>query len=187
MASIIKANELQDFGGNSIITSDGAGTITLSSGMQTAVQSAGADNTPFFQAAMSGNQSLSAGSTTKITFNTEIFDTNSNYDSSTNYRFTPTVAGKYQFDVSLQFAAGGSQLLYCYAYIYKNGSSTKISQNDFQNNPANTHNATASYIIDMNGSSDYVEAYGHIYNAGTVGASDGGAKQSVFKGYKLIT
>ena len=41
MASIIKANELQDFGGNSIITSDGAGTITLSSNMTTAVQAAG--------------------------------------------------------------------------------------------------------------------------------------------------
>ena len=28
MASIIKANQLQDFGGNSIITSDGAGNLT---------------------------------------------------------------------------------------------------------------------------------------------------------------
>jgi hypothetical protein len=45
MASIIKANQLQDFGGNSIITSDGAGTITLSSGMNTAV-AAGTNNTP---------------------------------------------------------------------------------------------------------------------------------------------
>ena len=49
MASIIKANELQDFGGNSIITSDGAGTITLSSGMNTAV-AAGTNNTPAFKA-----------------------------------------------------------------------------------------------------------------------------------------
>jgi hypothetical protein len=29
MASIIKANQLQDFGGNSIITSDGAGNVTV--------------------------------------------------------------------------------------------------------------------------------------------------------------
>ena len=28
MASIIKANQLQDFGGNSILTSDGAGNLT---------------------------------------------------------------------------------------------------------------------------------------------------------------
>ena len=54
MASIIKANELQDFGGNSIITSDGAGNVTLSSGMQTAVQSAGAANTPSFYATRTG-------------------------------------------------------------------------------------------------------------------------------------
>jgi hypothetical protein len=149
------------------------------------VSGIGGTNTPMFQANLSGNQSLNAGATTKISFNTETFDTAGAYNTST-YRFTPQTAGKYLIEVSLQFAAGGSQLLYCYAYIYKNGSSTKISQNDFQSNPANTHNATASYIIDMNGSSDYVEAYGHIYNAGTVGSTDGGAKQSVFKGYKII-
>ena len=150
------------------------------------VTGAGGVNTPMFVAAMSGNQALGAGSTTKIQFNTEVFDTAGNYDPTTNYRFTPTTAGKYLIEVSLQFAGGASDLYYCYAYIYKNGSAVKISQNDFQNNYANTHNATASYIIDMNGSSDYVEAYGHIYNSGNVNALDSSAKASVFKGYKLI-
>jgi hypothetical protein len=40
MASIIKANQLQDFGGNSIITSDGAGNVT--------VNAAAMKNTPAF-------------------------------------------------------------------------------------------------------------------------------------------
>ena len=143
-------------------------------------------NTPYFNVYRSSNQTgISDDTNTVAALDQEYYDSAGAYNTST-YRFTPQTAGKYLIEVSLQFAAGGSQLLYCYAYIYKNGSSTKISQNDFQNNPANTHNATASYIIDMNGSSDYVEAYGHIYNAGTVGASDGGAKQSVFKGYKII-
>ena len=153
------------------------------------VTGAGGVNTPMFEAVMSGNQALANGSTTKIQFDTERFDTNGNYDHSTNYRFTPTVAGKYQFDVSVQYAAGGSSLAYCYVYIYKNGSARKISLNDFQNNSANTHNATASYIIDMDGSSDYVEAYGHMSSAGNVLHNDGGAstaKSSVFKGYKII-
>ena len=148
--------------------------------------SAGGANTPAFQAVLSGDQSLSAGSTTKVTFNSEIFDTNNNYDSSTNYRFTPTVAGKYKFYVSLQFRVSASNLYYCYAYIYKNGSVLVTSQNDFQNNNANTHNATVSYIVSMNGSTDYVEAYGHVYNAGTIGATDGGQPVSVFNGYKII-
>ena len=153
------------------------------------VSGVGGVNTPMFEAVMSGNQALGNGSTTKIQFDTEKFDTNGDYDHSTNYRFTPTVAGKYQFDVSVEFAAGGSSLAYCYVYIYKNGSARKISLNDFQANPGNTHNATASYIIDMDGSSDYVEAYGHMSGAGNVLYNDGGSsssKSSVFKGYKII-
>lgn len=172
-------------------SSQGSGTITLGASGETVALASGASqtmavNTPMFQAVMSGDQSLSAGSTTKVTFNSEIFDTNSNYDPSTNYRFTPTIAGKYKFYVSLQFRVGTSSLYYCYAYIYKNGSLLVTSQNDFQNNYANTHNATASYIVSMNGSSDYVEAYGHVYNAGTIGATDGGQPVSVFSGYKII-
>lgn len=153
------------------------------------VSGAGGVNTPMFEAVMSANQALSNGSTTKIQFNTEKFDTNGNYDHQTNFRFLPTVAGKYQFDVSVQYAAGGSSLAYCYVFIYKNGTARKISLNDFQNNSANTHNATASYIIDMDGSSDYVEAYGHMSGAGNVLHNDGGSsssKSSVFKGYKII-
>jgi len=181
-----------------ITTSSGSGTITLGQSGETVTIPTGATitnsgtangfggaNTPMFQAVMSGNQSLSQGSTTKIAFNTETFDTASAYDTSA-YRFTPQVAGKYQFDVSLQFNVGGSSLAYCYTYIYKNGSANKISLNDFQNNSANTHNGTASHIIDMNGSSDYVEAYGHVFAAGTIGAVSGTAKASVFKGYKII-
>jgi len=35
MASIIKANQLQDFGGNSILTSDGAGVVTVNAAAMT--------------------------------------------------------------------------------------------------------------------------------------------------------
>jgi len=42
MASIIKANQLQDFGGNSILTSDGAGVVTPNA--------SGIKNTPAFSA-----------------------------------------------------------------------------------------------------------------------------------------
>jgi hypothetical protein len=180
-----------DASGNPVAVATGsAGQVLTSAGAGAPPTFAAAGgNTPMFEAVMSANQALGNGSTTKIQFNTERFDTNGNYDHSTNYRFTPTVAGNYQFDVSVQYAAGGSNLAYCYVFIYKNGSARKISLNDFQANPGNTHNATASYIIDMDGSSDYVEAYGHMSSAGNVLYNDGGSsssKSSVFKGYKLI-
>jgi len=41
MAGILKVDKYQDFNGNDIMTSDGAGNITLSSNMTTAVQAAG--------------------------------------------------------------------------------------------------------------------------------------------------
>ena len=55
----------------------------------------GGKNTPSFQATMSGNQDISHNTATKVQFDTEDFDTDGKYDHSTNYRFTPTVAGKY--------------------------------------------------------------------------------------------
>lgn len=53
---------------------------------------------PAFSAYRGGpNQALTTGTYTKVQLNIEEFDTNNNFDSSTNYRFTPTVAGYYQF------------------------------------------------------------------------------------------
>jgi len=64
MASIIKANQLQDFGGNSILTSDGAGVVT--------VNSAQMKNTPAFEAYLSSAQSISDASYAKVQCNTEV-------------------------------------------------------------------------------------------------------------------
>ena len=83
MASIIKANQLQDFGGNSILTSDGAGNLTTQK-----------TNYPAFVAYLFSPNSFICY-TTKVQFDTKVFDTNTAFDNSTNYRFTPGVAGKY--------------------------------------------------------------------------------------------
>ena len=80
MASIIKANELQDFGGNSIITSDGAGNVT--------VNAAAMKNTPAFQAYRTSYQSISNSTDTKVQNNVVLYDTDSAYDNTTNYRWT---------------------------------------------------------------------------------------------------
>ena len=46
----------------------------------------------------SDNQALSSATWTKVTFDTELFDSNNNFASS---RFTPTVAGQYYFCADL--------------------------------------------------------------------------------------
>ena len=50
--------------------------------------SAGGNMTPAFYARLSSDQLISNVTNTLVQFDTEIFDTNSAYDNSTNYRFT---------------------------------------------------------------------------------------------------
>ena len=57
------------------------------------VTGAGGVNKPAFHNFNSHNQFLMLLKLKK--FNTEIYDTDNCYDNSTNYRFTPTTAGKY--------------------------------------------------------------------------------------------
>jgi len=123
MASIIKANQLQDFGGNSILTSDGSGTVT--------VNAAAMKNTPAFEAFLSANQSIADNATDKVLCNTEVFDTDNAYDNSTNYRFQPQVAGKYFVYGRTTLDDGAGQMRQAICYIYKNGSKLLTAKLNF--------------------------------------------------------
>ena len=183
MASIIKANELQDFGGNSIITSDGAGTITLSSGMNTAV-AAGTNNTPAFSAYMSADQSSIADNTSvKVNMNTEFFDSDGKYDTS-NYRFTPTIAGEYVFGSSLHINSG-TTMETVEIDLYKNGSKLLYATTD-----SNEGRAQITGIINLD-TDDYVElyAYVNVASGGTWNVNMDGTTSNnrcYWYGYKLI-
>jgi len=88
MASIIKANQLQDFGGNSILTSDGSGVVTPNA--------SGIKNTPAFLVRLSSNQTLSHDTLTRIAWDTEVFDTNNGFASNV-YTIPSGEGGKYVF------------------------------------------------------------------------------------------
>jgi hypothetical protein len=111
---------------------------------------------PAFSAYANNAQTISGNILTKIQYNTERFDTNSNYDSTTNYRFTPTVAGYYQINASATFSgtAGGYTLL----SFYKNGSAYWGTNTQRAN--ANYNAMFLSDVIYFNGSTDYLEVYG---------------------------
>jgi hypothetical protein len=79
---------------------------------------------PAFSAYSSTNQSITSSTFTKVQFNTEEFDTNSNYDNATNYRFTPTVAGYYQVNGNIRYDASTAPTR-CILSVYKNGSEFK--------------------------------------------------------------
>ena len=126
------------------------------------VTGAGGVNTPAFEAKGSAEQTgVSDNTYTKVSMNTEIFDTAGAYDHSSNYRFTPQVAGKYHVYGMMSLYGGTSdQLQIANLSIYKNGSNYKYLSNNFNN--SYPHNEAALYLsttVDMNGSSDYVELY----------------------------
>jgi len=116
---------------------------------------------PTFKATRSGgNQSFSTSTTTKIQYNTEIWDSDSCYDPTTNYRFTPNKAGYYEVTVSALIVQGSASDVYI--YIRKNGADNSLFLAGIS---SASSSAQVNAIVDFNGSSDYIE--GFIYAEGS--------------------
>jgi hypothetical protein len=151
---------------SNIQTSSGTGTITLGQSGETIIFGSGVTtkfNQPAFEAKLTTDQNPTDNALTKVQFNTKVFDTDNAYDNTTNYRFTPQVAGKYFVYASVSgFANSSSSIVHNYAIIYKNGSIVKFGLLDFRNSNAYHVNTNVSGIIDMNGSTDYLEIYGAL-------------------------
>lgn len=141
----------------------GTNTITLPAATGTVLVSG---NQPAFAANPSNNQGLGLGAWTKVVLDVEQFDTNSNFASN---RFTPTVAGYYQINAVLQFFAT-SGLTVNAAAIYKNGSIVTYTN---CSSAASFGSAAVSSIIQMNGTTDYIEFYAYIVSGVSVGVSSG--------------
>ena len=107
------------------------------------------------------NQSFSTTTFTKVQLNAEDFDTDNCFDPTTNYRFTPNKAGKYQMNTTLK-VSGGSSVRNIIA-IYKNGSNYLRVSDDTTGGSNPT--ASASVLIDMNGTTDYLELYVFSFGA----------------------
>lgn len=144
-----------------IITSADSGTVT-----QAMIASNVAGNGPVFSAYQSSAQSISSATFTKLQFQAEEFDTNSNYDNTTNYRFTPTVAGYYQFSAGFAVASSATTGMITF---YKNGSEFK--RGGYNTATSALNGITMSAIIYCNGSTDYVEAWGYIGTGQNTNAS----------------
>ena len=145
------------------------------------ITGAGGNMKPAFHADLSSNQNISQSVVTKVQFNSEVLDTDNCYDNSTNYRFTPTTAGKYfvYLVTRLSWNSGGNGTINC--YIYKNGSQQFRGVLNCSTTLYGT--VTVSGIINMNGSSDYLEGFAE-YNASLPMVTGGGT--SHFGAYKII-
>ncbi len=186
--SKLETNTIDNISGSSTLTigDSNTSTITLKSG---ATLTNFPDNTPSFRAYMGATQNLNDVTNTVVAYNTEAFDTDSAYDTST-YRFTVPSgkAGKYFFSAFAYFNDPSLALYGLDFQIRKNG--TNISAGNF----AVTSSSFFSGIFGTNTIMDL--SVGDYVDVNALGnTSDGGAFQlfttspfqfSGFQGFKLI-
>ena len=102
---------------------------------------------------LSGNQTIATGTWTKLSLATELYDQNNDFDSSTNYRFTVPVDGRYLCAMNISFHLNADQE--CGVGIWKNGG--EIHRRNGVSGISNAHyhlNAVAVADLDA---SDYIE------------------------------
>ncbi len=135
---------------------DNAGTIEFKNSGGTWQGVTTATTGPSFSVHKNGtNQTVTQSGNTKIQFTTEAFDTNNNFDSSTNYRFTPTVPGKYL--ITLSVFCPNTNSGFCIPEILKNG--VAISHARGYGATAIDRAVNSNILVNMNGTSDYVEGF----------------------------
>jgi len=179
MASTINATTSSGI----VATADNTGQLALQANGTTVmtVTSTGVTTqvgAPAFSAWASASQTFSSGVFTKIQCNTEEFDTNSNYDTTT-YRFTPTVAGYYQLTGAFYIntgSSGGESIL----SIHKNGSEFKRGIDIGNNTAGSIYQITVAALVYLNGTTDYVEMYGYMSVGHTSGS---GQSANYFQGF----
>ena len=153
-------------------------TAKIADGAVTGVKASGL-NTPSFSVFKSSAQAIPNATITKVTFDTEDFDTDSAFASS---KFTVPAgkAGKYLFYTKLQSDSTSGETVN--VYFYKNGSSFVKHRQSIHASNRRTFQATA--ILDL-AATDYVEVF-KDQDGGSARNIDGDANRvSYFSGYKL--
>ena len=172
-------------------SSQGSGTITIGASGETVALASGVKQSnlmnPAFLAYLGSSYEVSNNVITKVNCNTEVFDTDNCYDNSTNYRFTPTKAGKYYVFCKLTAQTNAYKLYFTKAKLYKNGSQEVSTTNILANDSIYRIESQLDFIVDMNGSSDYLEMYGHIdiHVNGTEQFIGGSDKSTCFGAYRI--
>lgn len=111
-------------------------------------------NGPAFSAYQSSTtQNVTQNVFTKVQYNQELFDTANAFDSTTNYRFQPQVAGYYQVNGCAAIGTAGGM----YMGVVKNGTIYQYGTNT--NSSGTNYEGFINTVMYLNGSTDYIEIY----------------------------
>ena len=190
----LKTTNIQSISGSGTVTLGTSGetftvpsgvTVNMSSATQTGV---GGVNTPAFRATMGSDQNLTDNVAGKIEFDTETYDIGSCYDPSTNYRFTVPSGegGYYLINAQIQLKSDDDgQHVESFIKLYKNGSATYFSYDNFSGTGNTNGNMLYNTQIVNLSAGDYIEVYGQINVTTATPVAKGG--YSYFQACKLIT
>ena len=188
--SKLETNQVDPATGTTLTLGTSGDTISIPSGVTIANSGTatgfGGDNTPSFKAHLSGNQTIGTSSFTKAALATEVWDTDSAWDTS-NYRFTVPSGegGKYVFTARFLFYNLADSNVF-ETRFYKNGSG--IGGGTFRETGSNSSQQVdnSSTVIANLSAGDYIELYVKHNEGGNQTLYGPGNGDTSLTGYKLI-
>ena len=197
--STLEVNKITPQGTATEITlGDSGDTFTIPSGVtitNNGTQTGfGGENTPAFRVYRDSTQTITDNTFTKVQFNGVGFDTNSGFDTATNYRYTiPSgQGGSYFFYGQWFFSTTTNRPYVTRGRIYKNGSAVQ----DFAIGFASSFESLDAFsnpvsFLDNNASAgDYYEIFAYQNNSSNTSNNifgDASGLFTYFGGFKLIT
>jgi hypothetical protein len=170
-------------GGNNTINSAIYGTIANSqppSVVSLLAENGAANQFGAFVVNRNGvNQSATASAVNKIQFTNKPLDANNFYDAGTNFRYQPSKPGWYFIAVSVSAPDNASEAPI--AIINRNGS--QVAAGQFVVSPGASGYSMASTLLQLNGSSDFVE--GAVFLPSTTTSIDGRSDQTMMFGWRV--
>jgi hypothetical protein len=118
-------------------------------------------SSPAFFVNKNGVDQAVGGAFVKLTWPNKVFDTTNDFNSN---QFKPSVAGNYIITLDVQCSNCGASGATA-ATIRKNGIQVAES---YVSNQGGNPSAAVSTVVNMNGSTDYVEAYAYNFNGTTI-------------------
>ena len=190
--SKLETNQVDPSTGTTLTLGTSGDTIAIPSGVTIANSGTATGfgaNTPSFRAYMSASQTINDVTNTVVAYNTENFDTDSAYDTST-YRFTVPSgkAGKYFFSAHVYITDSSATLYSSDFQIRKNGTNQSADSLALDSSDNYSYILKTSTILDLS-VGDYIDCnvIGNTNDGGSFLAFNTSPYQfSVFQGFKLL-
>ena len=156
----IKATNIEPIADNGTVTLGSSGdTFTVPTGVTVAGAMA---NTPSFRATLSSAQTISNATWTKVTFDTETWDTDSAF-ASNKFTVPSGKDGKYQFSYGGYLGSQLDQRILAFR-LYKNGSAVNTTYIQQSGSGTSGEIPNACVVLSLS-AADYVEVYVYQNNS----------------------